>query len=101
LCLLAALFAIEAKLAWYAPASAPITQISSAKLQPTDPPRLIANEIAASRLVPHLFEAAEILIFALILGNTRLASQPVKSLGVKFLSSSLSPQLSFRPPPVL
>lgn len=49
LCLLAVLFAIEAKLAWYAPDSTPTIQISSAKLQDADAPRLVAQALASSQ----------------------------------------------------
>ena len=46
LCLLAALFSFEAKLAWYGTTAAD-AHISAAKLQPSDAPDLVAQVLAA------------------------------------------------------
>jgi hypothetical protein len=54
LCLLAASFAFEAKLACYSPASSPAAQISSTKLQPADAPKLIAQALSAPAVLHHL-----------------------------------------------
>jgi hypothetical protein len=46
LCLLAAVFSFEAKIAWYGPTAAD-THISAAKLQPAEAPRLIAQALTS------------------------------------------------------
>jgi hypothetical protein len=72
LCFLAAMFAFEAKIAWFSPAGTPTAQISASKLYPADAPRLIDQFLAgpASQHVP----AEPSLLFAIALLLTPMAS---------------------------
>ena len=96
LCVLAALFAVEAKIAWFSPAGSATAQISYDKAQPVEPARLLPAVLQASS------DPAEMtvpVVSALLL--------PIAILGVAFLVSvnaRLSPAppffaLFFRPPP--
>ena len=102
LCLLAALFAFEAKLAVYnSPTSTSCAQISATKLQPADAPKLVAQVLSAPSVLHHfpaepMFVLAVALLAALVLpwfgGSVRD--------GLKLqVSSSFSPHLFRRPPP--
>ena len=99
LCLLAALFAVEAKVACYGRLGSAPSQISASKLKVADAPRLVAHALASSELVLSLFGTTAIVSLTLTLGVTRWAPRPVDALPVLFLSSSFSPHLFFRPPP--
>jgi len=101
LCLLAVLFAIEAKLAWYGSDSGPASQISASKLQPADAPRLVAQAIASSELIPHLSGTTAFVSLTLIIGVARWALRPVEALPVQSSFSGFSTHLFFRPPPAL
>jgi hypothetical protein len=99
LCLLAALFAIEAKVAWFSPAGSPSAQISAAKLQPTDAPRHIAQALTAPDLQHFSAEAPLLLLFAVLLTPTcEIFHSPGETVRV-----SASPGFYFslfrRPPP--
>lgn len=48
LCLLAAVFAVEAKLAWYSPHDPAQVAISANKLRASDAPELVAQVVASS-----------------------------------------------------
>jgi hypothetical protein len=52
LCVLAFLFAFEAKLLWYSPASDTSSQVSAAKALPVDAPRLISHGAPAPNRIP-------------------------------------------------
>src|SRR5436305_6900250 len=99
LCLLAALFAVEAKVAWYGPAGSPCVQISSAKLQPADTPRLAAPIDAPSFPIAWLPQVAAILAFAMIWRRAGILPRHFSPFVVpgspRYFSS-----LFFRPPPV-
>ena len=99
LCLLAALFAIESKLAWYEPVGSPTFQISASKLQAAEAPRLVAQALASSLPAPYLEEIATILAFILVIGAAGCAVLPEKAQTARALSFSFSPNLFFRPPP--
>jgi len=101
LCLLATLFAIEAKLAWYGPHGSPASQISAFKLKGADAPLLVAQALASSELVPHLSGIAAIVSLTLMVSVARWTFQPVEALPVQSLSSGFSPHLFVRPPPAL
>jgi hypothetical protein len=103
LCLLAALFAFEAKLAWFSPAGTPCAQISAAKLQPAAAPKLIAEVLAAHNASQHSrAEASALLASALFVA---LIPQPLAGMGHKgfdpepSISHSFLPHLFRRPPP--
>jgi hypothetical protein len=99
LCLLAALFAIESKLAWYGPDGSPTAQVSASKLQAAEAPRLVAQALASTLPIPHFPETAQILALILAAGAARSAPLPEKAQPARLISSSLSPHLFFRPPP--
>ena len=101
LCLLAALFAIEAKLAWYGPHGSPATQISASKLMVTDAPRLVAQALASSGLIPHVCGIPAIASLTLMISVARWTPQPAEVWTVRFHSSGFSSHLFFRPPPAL
>jgi len=102
LCFLAAIFAFEAKLAWFSPAGTPTAQISFAKLQPSDAPKLIAQALAAPDASQHFpVEAPLLLAIALLLALlVRFDSRKLTHDGNSvYASASCSPPLFRRPPP--
>lgn len=97
LCLLAALFAIEAKLAWYAPDGNPTAQISAAKLQAADAPRLVAQALSASQFPLELFAVILPLVLVPLMGErARDSHLPAP----QFPFQGFSAHHFFRPPPV-
>lgn len=62
LCLLAAVFAVEAKLAWYSPNNTARVELSASKLAGDDAPRLVGNLVSTPAPVPGLVPQA--LLFA-------------------------------------
>lgn len=103
LCVLAFLFAFEAKLAWYSPAGDPGIQISAAKALRADSPALISNGNAAH---DHAQEQATNAALACVIAppapasnasEKRLASSTDRSEGSPVI---LVPSIDFRPPPV-
>jgi hypothetical protein len=100
LCALAAVFAFEAKVAWFSPAGSPSAQISAAKLQPADAPKQIAEALASP--VPLHYAPAQaplLLVFAVLIAVTVPFRGSVRD-GLKVLpSSSFYPPLFLRPPP--
>lgn len=101
LCLLAALFAIEAKLAWYGPAGSAAAQISYSKAQPADAPKFSLRSVTPSFPAPSVLEIATLLTLILLTEACRLLLRPLEARSAALPSSGLSPQLFFRPPPVL
>jgi hypothetical protein len=100
LCLLAIVFAFEAKLAWYGPANSPSAQFSSNKLQPAESARQVAEALAAPFTV-HQSAAQVSLQLALVV---LIAAVPTtrRSIRERFkvsASPSFSPPLFLRPPP--
>jgi hypothetical protein len=101
LCLLAAAFAIEAKLAWYSPASSPVAEISASKLHPADAPKLIAQALSAPPVERH-FPAEPIFLLTVVLLATLVQpfpGGPVRDWLNLQISPSFSPHLFRRPPP--
>jgi hypothetical protein len=99
LCLLAALFAIEAKLAWYAPDNAPASQISASKLLAADAPRIAALAVASSLAAQLFWPAILLLSMAFPVAPIAFARLTAAHLP-KPPSFSFSPSLFFRPPPI-
>lgn len=100
LCVLAAIFAFEAKVAWFSPAGSPSAQISAAKLQPTDAPRQLAQALtspATLHLAPA--EAPLLLAFAVLIAAMAPVRVPVRERHKVSASPSFSPPLFLRPPP--
>jgi hypothetical protein len=103
LCLLAALFAVEAKIAWFSPAGSASAQISFAKARPAEPPKMLPLRFTSPALAPHDFAGISILLAAIVVlaaGLTTFVRRvpdraPVSSV------FGFSPSLFFRPPPAL
>lgn len=100
LCALAAVFAFEAKLAWFSPAHSPSAQISAAKLQPADAPRQVAQALSAPASL-HLVPAEAPLLFGLAILIAAAVPVPLVSRDRHKVSASpsFSPPLFLRPPP--
>jgi hypothetical protein len=92
---------MEAKLAWYSPASKPVAEISASKLCPADASKQIAQALSAPT-VQHHFPAEPIFLLAVaLLATVVLPSQGGavrEGLNLQ-LSPSFSPHLFRRPPP--
>lgn len=102
LCLLAALFAMEAKIAWFSPAGSPTAQISYAKARPAEHPKMLEQLLAAPELPAHEFSAAvPLLALALALVTVTSALAAGLLIGPAKVSSApaFSASLYFRPPP--
>ena len=101
LCLLAVVFAFEAKLAWYSPPGTPYAQISATKLQPTDAPKLIAQVLAVPHTSQHSpAEATHLLTVALFVAQVPQSFTGADHEGLTpLIFPSFSPPLSRRPPP--
>lgn len=107
LCLLAFAFAMEAKMAWYAPALSSTRDISAAKAWPADVPA-VAHERASAHPVPQDSTLPWICAFAAVLTAAAIAvagASESRLLARHPLSVSsrphFSPLLFFRPPPAL
>lgn len=98
LCLLAAVFAVEAKVAWYSPNGRVRVQLSSTKLQAADASRQVDRPLTAPAPVPHF--PVELLLFLSFAATVpvilipRLAPIPRAAAWPSF-----SPSHFFRPPP--
>lgn len=104
LCVLAVLFALEAKFAWYGPTNGPVSEIQSEKARPADLPEVVAHGISshASAALP-----LALIFFASFAAITWKAAEFLLSSVVHFnrISVSSAPyfysSLFFRPPPAL
>lgn len=99
LCLLAALFAVESKIAWFGPNGGTAAQISASKLQASPAPRLVMQALAETLQTQHFPQSATVVLLLLMLGATRFLPRPAEGRAVCVPSSNFSPQLFFRPPP--
>ena len=101
LCLLAALFAFEAKLAWYSPAGTPCAQINATKPQLADAPKLIAQVLAVYQVSQHSpSEAFLLLAPAIFIALIPQAFARVGDEGfIHEVFPNASPHLFRRPPP--
>jgi hypothetical protein len=104
LCLLAFLFAVEAKLAWYGPVYGPGCDVRAAKACPVDAPKVVGHGISSPNSAHCLISFALVIVFAvastmqmnLLLGRN-LEGKPQQASLVAFSSTNLF----FRPPPTL
>ncbi len=98
LSLLVVVFAVEAKLAWFGPDGSPTAQISAAKLQPANAPRIAAPSDALSFPAAWIPQVAVVLTFVLVWRRVRALPRFLSSYAVpgspRFYSSFF-----FRPPP--
>jgi hypothetical protein len=104
LCLLAVVFAVEAKTAWFGPAVGPGSAVRAAKALPADMPRVIEHGVPVPDPIhPHIPFAMLRAFCATPLSGADVPAQewfahryvPVS------LAAYFSPQIFFRPPPVL
>jgi hypothetical protein len=106
LCLLAAAFAFEAKIAWYSSAAAD-THISAAKLQPTKAPRLVAQALIKQAAGPRADLAPLISQFAwfVVFASLAAASIHIRRFDFDLIQAHMVPGVSpsrfSRPPPAL
>ena len=102
LCLLAALFAVEAKIAWFSPAGSASAQISFAKARPAEPPKTLPQRIVSLTPADNFAGAATFVVLALLLVTTHpFVSVVVPTEPQVSGSSNYCPSLFFRPPPAL
>jgi hypothetical protein len=101
LCLLAALFSVEAKIAWFSPTGATRAEIRYDKATPAEPTKALAHRFAAPAPGTQDFAGTTTLILAALL--TLMAGFSVAGLvPVRpqiYVSTAFSPALYFRPPP--
>jgi hypothetical protein len=102
LCVLAVVFALEAKTAWFGPVNGPGIDVQAAKALPADLPRLFHHGASAANPLPPLLSFA--LLAALkpersahLIGTPREESRTGSASPA--LAVYLSPPLYFRPPP--
>lgn len=102
LCLLAVLFAVEAKLAWYGPINGAGSDIRSAKAFPTDTPKVVYRGVSSPDPAPPLIATALLVAFGLVcaihmdllLGRNRECRPQLA-----YLAAISATNLFFRPPP--
>ena len=104
LCLLAVLFALEAKTAWYGPAKGPGSDIQSQRALPADVPALVSHGVfvhppAATAFAPIIFSSAAAIGWTRVhlLTGIDILLEPIPV----YAASYFSPVLFFRPPPAL
>lgn len=104
LCLLAALFALEAKIAWYGPAHGVGVDVSSQKALPADLPALVSH--GGSSQLPETLLLASLLLMSIgaIAGNAKDFSSRI-DVDFPHIPVASAPcfaiALFFRPPPAL
>jgi hypothetical protein len=104
LCLLAVLFAVEAKTAWYGPANGPSGHIQSQKALPADLPAMVSHGVSA--LPPVAFPLA-LIFLASVAAIAWTDTNFLPGVDVDFNHFPVSaapyffPGLFFRPPPAL
>ncbi|HTW62225.1 MAG TPA: hypothetical protein VMD55_10500 [Terracidiphilus sp.] len=100
LCLLALVFAVEAKTAWYGPAKGPEFDVRAAKARPADLPQVIDHGVPVPNPVPPLLSFAVLAVLKTgpFAGQIRPSPDQVSPAG-GLPAARLSPQLYFRPPP--
>jgi hypothetical protein len=98
LCLLAAIFAIEAKIGWYSPDGSVRVEFSSTKLQAADAPKLIAQALAPTGTLPHVIAEATLLLAISALMLVAFIPRRQPALHLRARAPFFPPQF-FRPPP--
>jgi hypothetical protein len=98
LCLLAAIFAVEAKVAWYSPNGRIRVELSATKLQAADVSRHVGEALSASAPVAHA--PVELLLFLLFAAALPILFIPrLAHVSPTPAWPSFSPPQFFRPPP--
>ena len=104
LCLLAVLFAVEAKRAWYSPANGPDYDVRSAKAYPATTPEVIARGVSTLNSELRLISFALVVAFAVastIQMNYLPGHRVEGDSHPHLLLASPSTNLFVRPPPTL
>lgn len=103
LCLLAFLFAVEAKTAWYGPAHGIGSDVRAAKAMPALSPKLVDHgNSSLDRAQTHISLVAHSASTALWAPRVNVRAGVVRpTRPVLFVADYLSPSLLFRPPPVV
>lgn len=102
MCLLAFLFALEAKFAWYSPSSVPLSTIQSAKARPSDAPDPVTHAVAVLSSISQPFAMLLLVAFCAV---DLVKASPFLETGTRARSWRgsaaifLSSDLFFRPPP--
>jgi hypothetical protein len=102
LCMLAFLFAFEAKLLWYGPPGNPSVQISAAKALRADSPALISHGMPAPDGVHERLAIAALAVlaaFSIAASDASPNRHPSSAEPLVLLSGYLVPSIDFRPPP--
>jgi hypothetical protein len=104
LCILAFMFAVEAKTAWYGPMGGPGSVVRAAKALPAEMPKVIEHGIPVPDPIHpgHTFAMLASLVAepAAVTGNPGQHEQFRRATQVS-AASYFSPQFFFRPPPFL
>jgi hypothetical protein len=103
LCLLAALFAVEAKIAWYSPAGSAGAQISFAKARPAETPKMLPQRFVSPAPPARDFAGSTILlVLTLLVGLATLGwNRVIPARSQVCACPEFTPSLFFRPPPAL
>ncbi len=99
LCLLAALFAVEAKIAWFSPAGSATAQISYAKARPAESPKALSQRLTSPGL--DFVGTATVLAAALLPAMTTMVVRRTPEHLQTGVSPGFRSSLFYRPPPVL
>jgi|SRR5579859_3136685 len=103
LCLLAFVFAVEAKLACYSPQQGPASDLTAAKALPANIPTVVPHGLPSPDFVHPFIPVAQLLAFAAgcaLAANALLTSRPAHEHLSFTAASFFSPPAFFRPPPV-
>lgn len=102
LCLLAALFAVEAKMAWYGPTSGVGSDVRASKAMPADAPELVEHGIPVPDPIhPHILFAVLSAPFVDAPQVVPVSHEWLKDRPREFAKVFLSSPIFFRPPPAL
>jgi hypothetical protein len=104
LCMLALVFAFEAKTAWFGPAAGPGSAIGAAKALPADLPQIVLDGVPAPdpmrAALPFLIFGAFVAALA-ARSDFRMARRANRGAPSPASAHFFFPQLFFRPPPAL
>jgi hypothetical protein len=102
LSLLVAVFAVEAKMAWFSPAGSPECEIQTAKAWPGETSQMVARSASVANTFNLLIPAVLLLVSAACLNaRTNLSIQETQNQAISLVAETQfhSPHLFFRPPP--
>jgi hypothetical protein len=101
LCVLVALFAVEAKIAWFSPEGSASAQIGFAKARPAEQPKALAQRCHSQTPAASDFAATPVLFAATLqLTSTILIVRPLPTRWHVSASPGFAAALFFRPPPI-